>query len=137
MKQFHERNVVKPLDPEDITDEIRKRALGYLMFLKQKRNGDIKGRSCADGRPQRLYKTKAETSSPTAAIKSVLITGLIDAQEGRDVAVVDIPGAFLQTKASDDTIIKLQGSIVKIMLKIDASWSKFVTLEGKKQVPTI
>ena len=125
------------LKPEDITPEVKNKALGYLMFLKQKRNGDIKGRGCADGRPQRLYKQKSETSSPTAAIESIFITGLIDAQENRDVAIVDIPGAFLQTAASDNTIIKLQGAIVKIMLKINPLWSKFVVLVGKKQVPTI
>ena len=38
-KQFHDRNVVNPLKPEDITPDIREKALGYLMFLKQKRNG--------------------------------------------------------------------------------------------------
>ena len=88
------------------------------MFLKQKRNRSIKGRGCADGRPQRLYKSESETSFPTAATESVFITGLIDAQENRDVAAVDIPGVFLQNAASGDTIIKLQGSIVKIMPKI-------------------
>ena len=137
MKQFHDRKVVKPLLPEDITPEIRKRALGYLMFLKQKRNGSIKGRGCADGRPQRVYKSKTETSSPTAAIESVFITVLIDAREGRDVAIVDIPGAFLQTAASSNTIIKLQGSIVKIMLKINPSWKAFIVHEGKNRTPTI
>ena len=76
------------------------------MLLKEKKGG-IKGRGCAGGMPQRLYKSKAKTSSPTAAIESVFITRLIDAQEGRYVAVVNISGAFLQTKASDGMIIKL------------------------------
>lgn len=74
MTQFHDRNVVRPLTPTQITGDIRDKALGYLMFLKQKRNGDIKGRGCADGRPQRLYKSKSETSSPTATTESVFIT---------------------------------------------------------------
>ena len=107
------------------------------MFLKKKRNGDIKGRGCAGGRPQRLYKTKEETSSPTAATESIFITLLLDAQEGRDVTVVDIPGAFLQTMASGNTIIKLQGAMVKMMLKVNLSWNEYVVLEGRKQVPTI
>ena len=91
------------------------------MFLKQKRNGDIKGGGGADGRLQRLYKPKSETSSPTAAIESIFTTRLIDAQKNRDLAIVDMPGAFLQTTASDNTMIKLQGAIVKIMLKINPS----------------
>lgn len=58
MKQFYDRNVVNSLKLEDITLNIRGKALGYLMFMKQKRNGNIKGRDCADGRSQRLYKSK-------------------------------------------------------------------------------
>ena len=116
---------------------MKNKALGYLIFLKEKRNGDIKGRGCADGRPQRLFKSKEETSSPTAITESIFITGLIDAQENRDVAIVDIPGAFLQTNASSNTIIKLQGAIVKIMLKINPEWRKYVIYEGKNSTPTI
>ena len=55
--------------------------------------------------------------TPTASTESVFIAGMIDAKENRDVAVVVIPGAFLQISASDDTIIKLQGAIVKVLLK--------------------
>ena len=137
MEQFHDRNVMNPLLPSEITDTIRERALGYLLFLKKKRNNDIKARGCADGRPQRVYKSKEETCSPTAATESVFITALLDAQEGRDVAHVDIPGAFLQTEASDDTSIKLEGAIVGIMLKINPEWKKYVVYEGEKRIPTI
>ena len=51
--------------------------------------------------------------------------------------MVDIPGAFLQTMASDNTIIKLQGAIVGIMLKINPSWKAFVVMEDRKKVLTI
>lgn len=60
------------------------------------------------------------------------MTGLIDAQENRDAAVVDIAGVFLQTTTSGNTIIKLQGLVVKIMLKINPSREKFGALEGGK-----
>ena len=95
MRQFHDREVVRPINPTEITPEVRARALGYLVFLKQKRNGDIKGRGCADGWPQQFYKSKLETSSPIVCTESVLIGCAIDAKEGRDVAHVNIPGAFL------------------------------------------
>ena len=137
MKQFHDREVVEPILPSNITKEMKSRALGYLMFLKQKSTGEIKGRGCADGRPQRVYKTKAETSSPTVCTESVFIGSVMDAKEGRDVAHVDIPGAFLQTEAGDDTIIKLQGVLVLTLLKINPEWRNFVVYEGKKATPTI
>ena len=69
--------------------------------------------------------------------ESVFITALLNAQEGRDVAHVDTLGAFLQTEASDDTSIKLEGSIVRIMTKINPEWKQYIMYEGKKSVPTI
>lgn len=58
-----------------------------------------------------MYQSKEETVSPTAYIESIFITTVMEANE-----VVDIPGAFLQTKASDGTIIKLQGDVVDALL---------------------
>ena len=137
MKQFHDREVVRPLKPSQITKEIKNRALAYLMFLKMKTSGEIKARGCTDGRPQRVYKSKQETSSPTAAIESIFVTSAMAAKEGRDVATVDIPGAFLQTEASDETFIKLQGAIVESLLKINPDWKQYVIYEGIKKIPTI
>ena len=53
------------------------------MFLKEKRDGTIKGRGCADGRKQREYTNKEDASSPTVAIESVFLTSVIDAHEAR------------------------------------------------------
>jgi hypothetical protein len=44
LKQLHVRNVIEPKNP---THAEKKAALQYLMFLKQKRTGEIKGRGCA------------------------------------------------------------------------------------------
>ena len=112
-------------------------SLGYLMFPKKKRNGIIKGSECADGRPHRAYKLKEETSSPTAYVESIFIKSVVKVYEHQDIAVVDIPGAFLQKKASDSTIIKLQGAIVEALLKINPMWSQYIVHEGKNRTPTI
>ena len=50
MKQFHDRGVAKPLSPHEVTDEVKRKALAYLMFLKMKTSGEIKARGCANGR---------------------------------------------------------------------------------------
>ena len=50
LKQLHDRMVVDPKNPYDMTTQEKHAALQYLMFLKQKRCGKIKGRGCADGR---------------------------------------------------------------------------------------
>ena len=110
---------MKPLSPHEVTDKAKRKTLAYLMFLKVKTSGEIKARGCANGRPQQVYKTREETSSPTAAVESIFITSVMAAKENRDVATVDIPGAFLQTEASDETCIKLQGAIVESIFKIN------------------
>ena len=68
------------------------------MHFKKKRNEKNKGRSCADGQPQRKVYTKEELGSPTVATESVFITSTINAFENRDVVTVEMPGAFLHTK---------------------------------------
>jgi hypothetical protein len=74
LKQLHDRHVIEPMYENDITMSERRKALPYLMFLKKKRSGLIKGRGCADGRSQRLDIQKEEASSPTVALGSVLLT---------------------------------------------------------------
>jgi hypothetical protein len=46
-------------------------SLAYLMYLKRKRCGKIKGRGCADGRKQRAWTDKADSSSPTIATEAL------------------------------------------------------------------
>ncbi len=46
---------------------------------------------------------------------------IVDARKGRDVAVVDIPNAFIQTKvddAKDRVIIRITGVIVDWLVKV-------------------
>ncbi len=45
--------------------------------------------------------TKEEASSPTTYTESVILTSIVDAKEGRDVATVDIPNAFAQMVITD------------------------------------
>jgi hypothetical protein len=68
------------------------------MFLKLKREGTIKGRTVAGVNKQRDYISKEDSSSPTVATESVLLSYIIDAEEERDVAVVDIPNEFVQMR---------------------------------------
>jgi hypothetical protein len=50
----------------------------------------------AGGNKQRDYISKEDASSPTIATEAVLLSCIIDAEEGRDVTVIDIPNAFIQ-----------------------------------------
>jgi hypothetical protein len=89
------------------------------MFLKKKRCGTIKARGCADGRKQREYTSNEETSSPTVAIEALMLSCIIDAKEGRDVATTDIPGAFMRTDMVDTVHMVLEGTVAELLVKID------------------
>ena len=80
-----------------MTNREKKRALESLIFLVEKRDGRVKGRTCANGSVQRDWVDKKDASSPTAYMESIMLTATIDAQEERDVATIDIPNFFIQT----------------------------------------
>jgi hypothetical protein len=105
------------------------------MFLKEKRDGSLKGRTVAGGNKQRDYISKEDASSPTVATEAVLLSCIINAKEGRDVAVIDIPNAFIQTRVEDEgdmAIIKIRGVLVDILVKIAPDvYNSYVTTDKK------
>jgi len=118
MKQLHMRNTFVPKHYEELTDVQKMTILESHMFLKEKRDGKIKGRTVAGGNKQRDYISKEDASSPTVAVESVMLSSIIDAEEGRDVATIDIPNAFIQTKVEDEKdqcVIKLRGVLVDML----------------------
>jgi hypothetical protein len=70
-------------------------------FLKEKKDGNIKARLCANGNPQREHIAKEEAAAPTVALEPVFITSTIDAKERRKVVTTDISGAFLHANNDD------------------------------------
>jgi hypothetical protein len=91
------------------------------MFLKQKRDGKIKGGTVAGGNKKRDYISKKDASSPTVSTKVVLFSCIIDTKEGRDVAVVDIQNAFVQTRVENEkdvASIKICRVLIDIMVEI-------------------
>ena len=119
MQQLHKRKVGSPMPPALIKPEEKKGALHYIMFLKEKRCGTIKGRGCANGKPQRLYISKDDATSPTVTIEAIFLSLMIDAKERRHVAVIDIPGAFMQSDTDEDLLVKIQGKMAELLISID------------------
>jgi hypothetical protein len=135
LQQLHDRQVIKVMNPTTLTREQKRAALKYLMFLKKKRCGRIKGRGCADGRKQRLYTAKEEASSPTVAIESVMLSCVIDAMERRDVATVDIPGAFMHADMDDEVHMRLEGKMAELLVQLDPErYSPHIVIENGKKV---
>ena len=95
MQQFHDLNVITPIDVKAMTKQQRSQALSYLMFLKEKRDGNIKDRGCADGQKQQLWMQKEQTSSSTVSNQALFLLCLINAKEQRDTATADVPGTYV------------------------------------------
>ena len=135
MKQLHERNVCEPVHEKDLSREQKSKALGYLMFLKQKHCGRIKGRGCADGRKQRVWTTKEDATSPTVSTEAVLLTSVIDTKERREVMTVDIPGAFMQEDQDETIHMKLEGTLAELLAKCDPpKYQPYLAMEHGKPV---
>jgi hypothetical protein len=67
-----------------------------LIFLTEKHDGTIKSQHCANGSTQHDYMSRENVSSSSVSTKAVLLTAVIEAEEGRDVATCNIPNAFIR-----------------------------------------
>ena len=91
------------------------------MILKVKRVGATEGRSVAGGKKQCDYIYKEDVSSPAVATEAVLLSCIIDEEEERNVAVIDILNVFIQTLVKDEkdmAFINICGVLVDILVEI-------------------
>ncbi|KAI2501302.1 Reverse transcriptase (RNA-dependent DNA polymerase) [Fragilaria crotonensis] len=132
--QMQDLTVYEPIDPATLTREQKRMALRAINLVQQKRCGRFKGRTVADGRPQRNLYDKSETASPTVSTDALLLTILIDAYERRDVGTADIVGAYLKAQMDDFVLMKFTGESVDILCKMDPKYLNFVTMEGNTKV---
>jgi hypothetical protein len=110
------------------------------MFAIKKRTGEPKTRLVRGGNKQRDYLTKEDSSLLTVATESVLLTLIVDDDEKRDVAIVDISNAFIQTLVEDKkdwVIIRICGVLVDWLTKIAPEvYTQYVSVD-KKGVKTL
>ena len=113
---------VTEIDPDSLSVEDKTKALNAVNLIKQKRDGTIKGRACANVIKKKLYLGKNESvAQPTVSLESLFTPLVIDAYEERDIATFNIPGAFLHAEipADKNVILKLRGRFVDIMCDIN------------------
>ena len=135
IQQLHDRKVMQPVRRKDLSPEQKREALGYLMLLEKKHCGKIKGWGCADGHKQRAYITKEQSTSPTISTEAVFLTAVVDAWENRKVAVLDVPGAFMQVDMDELVHVQFRGEMVDKLLEIDHElYSSYVTEEHGEKV---
>ena len=108
----------KPKRGSELTRQEKLKASRLVIFLKKKVCGCIKARLCTDGRPQRKLYQKSDTTSPTVKMESVLLTAFQEANEGRDLAVVNFPGAFLNAFLEEVVHMRLEGVVANALILI-------------------
>jgi hypothetical protein len=132
LTSLHVMDTWTPMAANRLSREQRMRALSSLMFLKEKRSGDVKGRTCINGAPQRAYIPKEDAASPTVSMESTFITATIAASEKRTVRCYDVPIAFVQTDVDEDVIMVLKGDLAEMMIQIAPEvYRKYVTADKK------
>ena len=112
MQQLHDRTVMKPWTSKELKPHQKCIALAYLMLLKCKRCGWVKGHGCADGHKQHPYVAREHATSLTVASEAVFLMAVIDAWEAQAVAVVDLPGAFMQVDMDELLHVRLTEDMV-------------------------
>ena len=86
------------------------------MFMKEKRYGTSKVRGVVDGRKKREKIEPKDATLPTVSTEAAMLTTEIDSLEGRDGAVVDIPGVYLIAKIDNDVHIVFRGTLAELMV---------------------
>ena len=95
----------------------------------------IKRRGVADGINQREKIDPKDATSTTVLTEAVMLTATIYALEGRDVAVVDIPGAYLSADMDNDVHVVFRGTLAEMMVAADRElYRPFVSYETGKAV---
>ena len=112
------------------------KALSSLMFIVEKRNVRAKAQNCAFGSKQRNFPGyfKSHWAYPTVTTDGFIITSTIEAHEVRDVAVADIPNAFINANNYEKTLILLKGKLAEFKVQIDPQmYQKYITTSSKSE----
>ena len=119
------KKIVEAINSDNLPESVLRAALNTVNLIKLKRNGVIKGRTCANGSSQRKYLKDFESvASPTVSLEVLFILLFIDVYEERDIAMFDVQRAYLHELMPKDKIVllKLKGRFVEIMCQINLEY---------------
>ena len=132
-----DKPVIEAISHDILTDEDKRKALDAVNIIELKRDGRLKGRSCANGSKQRSYLSEYDSvASPTVSLEGIITSLLIGAYEGRNYISFDVPGAFLQANMPDDklVILKFKGRMADMLADVNEKYRKHLIKEGGKTV---
>ena len=62
--------------------------------------------------------SKEDVLAPTVMLYSIFVTAAIEAKKGRDVAVMDLPGAFLHADNDDELIMTMKVKLAELIVMV-------------------
>ena len=137
MNQMLEKRVFHPVYLSDMSREQIRNIICCSMFLKEKYRPDgsfekVKARLVAGGHQQDKTVYADKISSPTVATSSVFMIAIIAAGECREVATVDIPGAYLHADMPNDCVVhmRLNKYLSNLMMQLDCDYANYMTDDG-------
>jgi hypothetical protein len=136
--QLHDTGTFTGVDVTKLSEKAVKSIITSSMFLKDKYTADgvfekLKARLVAGGHlmDRTIYDNGG---SPTATTQSVFMVACLAAKEGRKVAHIDFPGAFLYAEMPEDdnkpVYMRLNRFETSVLVKVDPSYGKFVLNNG-------
>ena len=108
-----------------------------MNLIKEKRCGHIKGGTFANGSKQRKYLKPYEiVYLPTCSTKELMATFVIYAIELRDMAILDVPGAFILTALPADMFVLMQIRVefVNVICEVKPEYIPYVRYENGEKV---
>ena len=139
LQKIHDMNTYKPMDASMLIYQDIKDALASLLFITEKRNGDIKAIKVAVGSRQRTYDVydKRNVSSLTVNNENVFYTGVIDTYEHKDLAMLNIENSFLHDENDEYVLILLRGKLSELLVKMDPKFYQKYVITSKQGVPIL
>ena len=67
----------------------------------------------------------------------MIITSTIESHEGRDVAVIDLPNAFLNAENNEQTLMLLKGKLAELMVQTDPQMYQNHIITSSKGEPIL
>ena len=137
IKQMLDKRVWHPIHTTNLSVTEVKSVIRSSMFMKEKKTATgefdkYKGRLVAGGDQQdkELYENLA---APTAASASTFTIAAIAAHEHREIATIDIGGAFLHAKMDKSVAtvrMRLDRLLTEMVVELDKTYKRYVSNQG-------
>ena len=135
-KQMDDMKVLDAVDPDKFSSNQKRKVLRAVSFIKQKRNGNVKGRMYANGVPHRKFVLRKEVRSLTMSLESLMTSLMINLHETRAVSIFDVTGVYLQTDLpqSKFALLLLEDQFIDIMVEVNLEYADCVRIVNGKKV---